>query len=56
LAPAACGAGNEWIAPLLRRAAVYASLSPLHEALFGLGTGKAEHATAGLTALRRMIK
>lgn len=37
---------------LLRRAAIYGALSPLHEIRFGLATDRAEHVRAGLERLR----
>ncbi|HLZ70344.1 MAG TPA: phosphotransferase [Dehalococcoidia bacterium] len=52
---AAYGAGAGEAEAMLRRAAVFAGLSPLHELLFGLYSGDQDHTSAGLAALRRTL-
>ena len=51
----AYGAGNETIEALLRRAAAYAAISPLHEILYGLEIADHQHIAEGLAELRTML-
>lgn len=52
----AYGARGDRMDTMLRRAAVYAAISPLHEILYGLQIGEPEHSAVGLAELRATLR